>query len=215
MEAEYPFRLFTVAAHRIHECLRGIEFFFATDEFHEFQVEFLAVNILVEIQDVYFYAPVLTAEGGAVTDIDQCMVAFVFQRCIYGVDPVAGDELSFVVGVQVGRRESQSPSDLVAFDHKSRETVAVPEQLGCARDISLQEAVADLGGADRDITYHLCGDLLQQDVIFLCDLLHHPNIAPAFLAELMVVPDDDHFRMKIADQEFADIFAGIHFRKLT
>ena len=94
------------------------------DAFHQFQLEFVTVNILIEVKDVYLDGLVFELpERGAVANIKHAAIALLLMVYPNGVYTSRRDELMLLPDIEVGSGETDPGADLVTVRYRTAEGV--------------------------------------------------------------------------------------------
>ena len=128
------------AAIWVRRAVEGGEATFVAQAAAELQCDGMAVEVAGETEDMGFdgYGRTGVIDGGAVPYVDNRRMLFsVGDCCSGGVYPCFRNQFSGIGGEEVGGREPNGSSELLAGDHSPGKFIGVAEQLGSCGHVAL------------------------------------------------------------------------------
>ena len=93
---------------------------FSSDSLHKTDEQKLIIDIAVKIEDVCLQRYLLAIEGGASADVHHTPLPYhgILHASLHCIDTRGRDELTKMGNVEVGSRETQLPSLMIAIHHR-------------------------------------------------------------------------------------------------
>ncbi len=169
----------------------GTEFFLGPNAVMENDVDFLAAEVFVEIEEVGFDGEIFLANGGRDADVHGGGECFSGYACLGDVDALGGD--GAVVGLNIGCGESEFLAEASAGYDLADDGVFSSQEAFDALKVALKHALADEGAADAlavdDEGRHFFGG----ESVFGTEALEQGDVAFGSASESAIVSDDDGF----------------------
>jgi len=167
------------------------EFLLGAQAGAEGDFDVLAVDVLVEIEEVEFQDALAGggANGGADAEVDDAFERAASPEGGHGVHAVGGELL--VVCAQIRGGKAEGAAELVAAHDCAEDRVVAAQQQGGASEVACLDGTAD-GGAGDDFAIDLDGgdaDLVETEAV--AHLAEHFEIAGTAAAEAPLVADAD------------------------
>ena len=123
--------------HLCNQFVNRIEFYFRTEEFNELQTHLLVVDVVFEVEDMHFDAEVIAiVDGRAITDAQHAYPLLVGYLYTNRIDTNGRNQLVGEIHSEVGGRETNLSTYLIATHYGSFEEVVVTQVFLGGHDIA-------------------------------------------------------------------------------
>ena len=197
------------------QAVEVVKFCIISQKHHKLYAYFFIVKRLIEIKNIDLDIGLeLIAYGRAVAYVEHTAISNLINPYKNRIDARVGYELVLVRQLEIGCRKAYFVSYAIPLDYLTDDKIIMPQVKGSFIEVACFERRPYFGGTDGDFIDLLFFDFNEFEMAILFIFLKQSYISAPIESEFMVISQNKVGWMKTLKDEFLDVFAWVHLRKL-